>query len=98
MDIFGHSAVAYDNFSKIDKNPGLISKIYKFLYILCSTSPEKLVQNAYRVVSTNGIVPCITRFSILVQNVCLDSRIPESSGEGQSIESYLYFVSRSGGL
>ena len=98
MDIFGQSTVAYDNCSKIDKNPSLVSKMYKFLYILCSTSPEKLAQNAYRVVSTNGIVPCITQFSILTQNICLDSRIPESSGGGQSVEPYSYFASRSGGL
>ena len=49
MDALDHSTVAYDNCSKIDKNQGLVSKIYKFLYILCSTSPEKLVQKAYRV-------------------------------------------------
>lgn len=49
MDVFDHSTVAYNNCSKIDKNAGSVSKIYKFLCILCSTSPEKLVQKAYRV-------------------------------------------------
>ena len=49
MDVLDNSTVTYDSCSKIDKNPGLVSKIYKFLYILCSTSPEKLVQKAYRV-------------------------------------------------
>lgn len=81
MDILGQSTVAYDNCSKIDKNPGLnLEDIQVPLYTLLYKS-----QNAYRMVSADGIVPCINQFSILIQNICLDSRIPESSGEDHSV-------------
>ena len=95
MDIFGQSTVVYDNCSKIDKNPGLnLEEIQVPLYTLLYKSQNACSKClSYSIGRWN-----CTLYSILIQNICLTSRIPESSGGDQSVEPYSNFAFCSGEL